>query len=160
MKKTAVIVSSMSVLSPNVLSFLKVHDIDVFDVGFGCSCLISFEDVLASYDSVWNVGSVLSRLPSYSVFEVGTCVIGKATFDLSHSSFSVRTVKDCSCRQPAGFESLDSELGWLLRFYINSNKEIKSFKFVISDYTESLTEAAHVVEESLIRLLKKHITNA
>lgn len=175
MKKILALVAEKVELSPHVVDFLVFNGVTILYTGVGKA---SVEASLASawvteYDEVWNIGSVGSSLPLFSVFEVGVSFteLDEDVHFLSTSIFKVRTVDLFMSSDPdyaTDLLSVDMELFHIANFISKQPKNIllRSFKFVsdnklagftLEDYYKTIAETAFIVSEPLIKLLKKYI---
>lgn len=175
MKKILALVAEKVELSPHVVDFLVFNGVTILYTGVGKD---SVEASLVSagvteYDEVWNIGSVGSSLPLFSVFEVGLSYteLSGDVHVLSKSIYKVRTVDFFVSSAPdyaTDLLSVDMELYYIASFMSRCSKEVtlRSFKFVsdnksegftIEDYYKTIAETAFIVSEPLIKLFKKYI---
>ncbi len=161
-KKIAVVVADLKEISHDVLCLLEAHAVPVFEVGIRCCHKQTVDDVFRDYDEVWNIGSVGSVLPLFSVFWV------RGLTDVhSHDEklFDVLTVSDFVTRVPYGSMSVDMELGVLLDKAKETGKSLSSLKFVSDnfnldgekDWHESITSTAFIVGEPIKFLLRTRL---
>lgn len=169
MKKVAVVVADIRELSPFVVSFLEHKNIPIFEIGIKCEKKDFIEALCKEFDELWNVGSVGSNLPLYSVFEVGyTCNKGNGYTTNTDSLWSVETVDDFLEKAPSqeSIYSCDMELYHLCTSALAHNVSVYSIKYVSdnfgtvqkSDWYRYISFVANVVEKPLIYSLKKFIT--
>lgn len=180
MKSILVLVADKRELSRQVSEFLELHNITILYTGIGKDSVIRalLNDNLSHYDEVWSIGSVGSKLPVYSVFEVGYVYSEDDAYKLrlSDSLFGVKTVSSftsISTTPPLDPNcSFDMELSHIVYFVIGCwaveslNIKLRAFKYVSDNMTEDFTiddwyktidETAFIVSEPLIKLIKKHI---
>lgn len=172
MKRILVLVADKRELSKPVLDFLEVNNVKIVCTGVGGQEV--FKALLtkdfSEYDEVWNVGSVGSSLPLYTVFEVGRVYsYGEFKGVLSDSTFFVDTVDSFKSSDTDfyPYRSSDMELAYIVDFVNDfGHIPLRSFKYVsdnmketftIEDWYKTIDETAFIVSEPLIQILKKYI---
>lgn len=173
-KGVLVLVADKTELSSTVLGMLHSNGIDVFEVGIGRESVERlcfnevFVDMVKGYDEFWNIGSVGSVLPLYTVFEVSQSSHWElGSVKLSGELYDVVTVDsfndfDYEARVVSPL-SIDMELFHLYRLLELFGKRIRSFKYVSDNFDFvspeewylSIGETARIVTEPLLALLRK-----
>ena len=159
----AVVVADERELSPSVVSLFEVHNVPVFEVGVRCCNADVVRRVFSEYDVVWNIGSVGSKLPLYSVFVAGFVSKGHKEFRIHPAyDFKVETVDVfVGALVNNSFESVDMELFTLHEYSERYKKSFSAIKYVSGNFGSSvegwhstIAETAFIVQEPLLQLLK------
>lgn len=176
MKRVLCLVADIRELSSDVIKFLGDHDVDILCIGIGRDNVVRvLSDLdLSVYDEVWNVGSVGSKLPLYSVFEVGSVYSKENTYKtkLSDSRYLIKTTDGFATGSSGVSDGFDMELDYIVNFikrnfsFNFSRPVVRAFKYVsdnlsgefsIDDWYKSIDETASIVSRPLIKLLSNYL---